>query len=158
MTAHSRIIALHPLPMSPLAAAFADETALVEALLTEVQRQLEQLAAHPSHEATIALNALADDGVRATLRQRLGDGEVQARVLSACLTELSETAYPGCWWQRQGEPDALGALDPATATESILITRCPALLAAHPDDVSAAAARLRDVLTSSNPTEGPVHG
>lgn len=152
MTPQTRIIPLVPEDLVACTPQHA------EALMQQIARELAQLVANATHESVIDLHSLLDAPARQALRQRLGTGEVQARVHCAGLTELTETAYAGCWWQRQGAATADTIPDVHNTIESILITRLPALLAAHADDVAEAAMRLQRDLTVSPLTGGQAHG
>lgn len=118
------------------------------AVLREVARLLDGLAADPTLDHTIDLHSLPlAEADCAALREWLGRGEVDARLQAAGTTQVQETAYAGVWWVRHGDEDAPGAL------EQIVVARIPALLPAHPEDVVAAARRLADDLLAPTPTE-----
>jgi hydrogenase-1 operon protein HyaF len=118
---------------TPLAA----PAGVAAALLREVAALLERLAADPGFSETIDLHGLPlTDAERARLRQRLGDGEVDARLEIAGPTRITETAYAGVWWLRHADADDRPVL------EQIVVARVPALLLAHPEDVADAARRL----------------
>ena len=70
------------------------------------------------------------------LETALGDGELPCDLEVAGRSEVRETAFSGVWWVRHF------ATDDRIVTREIAITRCPDILASHPDDVAAAASRL----------------
>lgn len=118
------------------------------AVLREVARLLDRLAADPTLDHTIDLHSLPlAESDRAGLRAWFGRGEVDALLQAAGTTRLQETAYAGVWWLRHGDEHAPDAL------EQIVVARVPALLPAHPEDIVAAARRLADDLLAPTPTE-----
>lgn len=73
---------------------------------------------------------------RADLESRLGQGEVSAIVTVAGTSEIWETAISGVWWVRhRGEGGRV-------ASEEIVVTRVPDILATHADDAKDGLARL----------------
>ena len=126
---------------APLPLAAPDGVAA--ALLHEVAALLERLAADPGFSETIDLHGLPlTDAERSQLRQRLGDGEVDARLEIAGPTRITETAYAGVWWLRHADADDRPVL------EQIVVARVPALLLAHPEDIVDAASRMAAELAS----------
>lgn len=116
----------------------ATPTDVAAAVLSEVADRLERLAAHPRASETIDLHGLPlTDAERDQLRQRLGQGEVDARLEIVGPTRITETAYAGVWWLRHADDDDRPVL------EHIVVARVPALLLAHADDIADAARRLR---------------
>lgn len=108
----------------------------VTPLLAEIARLLDRLACR-GETAVIDLRSLPIGGAdRERLEAALGRGEVTATVDAAGRSDVHETAYPGVWWVRHfgatGQP----------LTERIEIASVPEALAAHPDDIAAAARRL----------------
>jgi hydrogenase-1 operon protein HyaF len=129
-------LSAQPLPCSPTGAG------LVEAVLQELAMQLEALAGDASFSDAIDLHSLPlDDNAREQLRQRLGRGEVEARLDLAGPSSVVETAYAGLWWVRHADADG------RTVFEQIVVARVPPLLLAHGDDIAAAAQRLGAELT-----------
>ncbi|MBQ0959623.1 hypothetical protein KAK06_11765 [Ideonella sp. 4Y11] len=140
MSLVGQVFALQP-DQAPLADAVSD------AVLQQVVAALAALAATPTQVQVIDLRSLPLDAAGvARLRQRLGAGEVIAEVRSAALTWLEETAFAGVWWQTQHR----GASDAADPWQAIVVAQVPPLLAAHPDDVAEAAARLAAVAHPSD--------
>jgi hydrogenase-1 operon protein HyaF len=116
----------------------ATPTDVAAAVLSEVADRLERLAADPGASETIDLHGLPlTDAERDQLRQRLGQGEVDARLEIVGPTRITETAYAGVWWLRHADDDDRPVL------EHIVVARVPALLLAHADDIADAARRLR---------------
>ncbi|MDE3121714.1 MAG: hypothetical protein KGK00_08060 [Paracoccaceae bacterium] len=116
-------------------------TGLAQSLLQEIARALTTLA-ETGETAAIDLRSLPlTDGDRADLAEALGRGEVVATVEAAGPTDLHETAFPGIWWICHRNADG------RIAAETIEVTPCPDILAAHPDDIRAAAARLATAQT-----------
>jgi hydrogenase-1 operon protein HyaF len=106
-----------------------------------------------------ALTALANSGTRAAIDLRslpmttadrdeleatLGRGEVSVTLAAAGRSEVWETQYAGVWWVRHF------GVDGRVASEAIEVTSLPDILAAHPDDISAAARRLGDDLEEAS--------
>ena len=119
-------------------------TGMALSVLAEVGRLLEQLA-RTGEQAAIDLRSLPlTDADRAELEERLGRGEVRVELELAGRSEIWETAYSGAWWIRhRGAGDRI-------SSEEIAICPMPEILTAHPDDITAAAARLqRDLSTLS---------
>ncbi|MGD9671362.1 MAG: hydrogenase expression/formation C-terminal domain-containing protein [Hyphomicrobiaceae bacterium] len=123
----------------------AEATGLAEALIFEIADRLQEFAT-TGKDAAIDLRGLPmTEADREALATRLGRGEVQAVVEVAGRSEVWETAYSGVWWVRH-----LGA-DGQVAAEEIAITRVPAFLASHPEDVRAAAQVLRSECLEPSP-------
>jgi hydrogenase-1 operon protein HyaF len=121
------------------AASCLDEqlTGMALSILAEVGRLLEALAEH-GREAAIDLRSIPlTEADRADLEERLGRGEVSARLDLAGESEVWETRYAGAWWIRHR--GAGGKI----ASEQIAICRIPEILLTHPVDIEAAAARLQ---------------
>lgn len=113
----------------------------VDAVLHEVAGALQALARSPRRSRIIDLHGLPlDEAERERLRERLGQGEVQARLQAAGETRVDETAFAGVWWVCHAD----GAGRPVQ--QQIVVARVPPLLPAHPDDIRAAAGRLAAAL------------
>jgi len=133
-------------PTAPKFAAARYE--LVEGVLHEVARLLHWLALDPGLAEVIDLRSLPlQEADRALLRQRLGDGEIDATLNLLGPTNIRETAYAGVWWARQMDADDRCAL------EQIIIARVPPLLLAHPADIDDAARRLSGDLNRAGQAE-----
>jgi len=112
-------------------------TGMALSVLAEIQQMLQALA-DTGQTGAIDLRSLPlSDADRSQLQELLGRGEVRAELDLAGRSEVWETAYPGAWWIRH-----LGAGD-RVASEEIAVCPAPEILNAHPDDVRAAARRLR---------------
>jgi len=119
------------------AARFDVGSGVAEALLRQVARLLEALARDPGFADVIDLRSLPmHDADRASLRERLGNGEIDASFDLVGKTRITETACAGVWWVRHANSDDCAVL------EQIVVARVPALLLAHPADIEGAARRL----------------
>jgi hydrogenase-1 operon protein HyaF len=112
-------------------------TGMALSVLAEVGRLLEALAATGETGAIDLRSLPLTDADRAQLEDLLGHGEVHAELAVAGRSEVWETGYAGAWWIRHR-----GA-DERIATEVIAICPAPDILQAHPDDIQAAARRIR---------------
>jgi hydrogenase-1 operon protein HyaF len=122
----------------------------VGAVLHEVAASLQALARSPRRSRAIDLNSLPlDTAERAALRNRLGQGEVQARLQAAGETRVDETAFAGVWWVRHADADG------QPLQEQIVVARLPPLLPAHRDDITAAAGRLCAALAADGDAGKP---
>jgi hydrogenase-1 operon protein HyaF len=114
-------------------------TGMADAVMREIESHLEQLVESGTANAvdlkSLPLTAADLD----ILRDKLGQGEVNARVDAAGLTEIRETAYPGVWWLTYYEMDGEAILD------VIEVTRCPEMLQTHPEDIRTALRRFKQV-------------
>lgn len=111
-------------------------TGLAQSLLREIARALAALSENDTRDAIDLRSLPLTPADRAELEEALGRGEVSVRFEVGGPSELWETSYPGVWWLRH-----LSAGD-MVAAETIEITPLPDILASHPDDIAAAAARL----------------
>lgn len=124
---------------------------MVCALLGELTAKLEILADDdsPGH---IDLSRLPlPPGTMEALRAWLGDGEAEATVTSLALTTIRETGVAGVWWVRQARSSG------ETLSEHLEISRSPALLSVHPDEVKRAAEDLRRRLSVSQSHASPAN-
>jgi hydrogenase-1 operon protein HyaF len=111
-------------------------TGMAQSLLREVAGALNALAAERT-ETAIDLRSLPMTAAdRDELETTLGQGEVSVTLTAAGRSEIWETRFAGVWWVRHFGGDG------RVATEAIEVTLLPAMLAAHPDDVTAAGQRL----------------
>jgi hydrogenase-1 operon protein HyaF len=130
--------------MPPLA---ARETGLAEAILEEIAELLQRLI-ETGEEGAIDLRGLPmTDTDRHRLKERLGSGEVRATLDVAGPSTVEETAIPGVWWVRHEGADR------RVANEQIAVTRIPAILITHPEDLAVGAARLQDLIAASGMPE-----
>ena len=116
-------------------------TGMARSILAEISQLLDDLS-EQSQCASISLLGLPMTGAdRLQLEELLGRGEVHAVLDLSGSSEVWETRYPGVWWIRhQG-------MDGKIACEEIAVTPIPDILMTHPDDIHAAAARLKNDLT-----------
>ena len=107
------------------------------AVLAEIADALSRMVA-TAEETSIDLRGLPmTDADRTQLQEALGRGEVVATLSVAGASEIFETGFSGVWWVcHRGN-------DERVSSEEIVIGRIPAILLAHPDDIAAAASRLR---------------
>jgi hydrogenase-1 operon protein HyaF len=113
----------------------------VSAILHEVVRLLEQLAA-ADEPAAIDLRSLPmSPQDRTELQRALGEGEVQATLNAQGVSTIRETRVPGVWWVEHR--DSHGEL----IAELIEVTRVPQILASATDEILAGARALREQIT-----------
>ncbi|BCB28535.1 hypothetical protein SKTS_34210 [Sulfurimicrobium lacus] len=112
-------------------------------LLHEIAALLDSLA-RTGEGGSVQLNGLPLlPGDYEALQEALGEGELSAELQALGLTQIRETALHGVWWvtHRNSAHEVM--------TESIEVTRCPALLQTPAEDVSEAAQRLRERLQAN---------
>ncbi len=111
-------------------------TGMAQSLLRELAVALSTLAASGA-EAAIDLRSLPmTTADRDELEAALGRGEVGVTLAAAGASEIWETRFAGIWWVRHFGGDG------RVASEVIEVTHLPDMLAAHPDDIKAAAGRM----------------
>jgi hydrogenase-1 operon protein HyaF len=115
-------------------------TGQAEAVLREVATLLERLTSH-GEQGSIDLRSLPLSAAdRSWLRERLGKGEVSISLAAGGASSLTETGLAGVWWvEHRDEQDEM-------CGEFIEVAAVPALVAAHPEDMASALARLRSSL------------
>jgi len=114
---------------------------IAKTLLHEVQAMLKTLH-DTGQNGTLdlrALPALGEDGYQ-FLKEKLGIGEVSARIQSFGRSEIQETAYPGIWWVSHYNQDD------DILTELIEVNFLPQLLISPRDDVAFGQVRLGKLL------------
>lgn len=115
-------------------------TGMALAIMTQVAQMLEALSI-TGETGSIDLRSLPlTEADRKQLEDLLGQGEVKAELEVAGTSTVRETAYPGAWWIRH-----LGA-GGKLSSEEIAICPVPGILAAHPADIDASAARIKHTL------------
>ena len=119
-------------------------TGMPSAILTEIAELLEQLAENNMSGAIDLRGLPMTEEDRIRLEDRLGRGEVSARLDVAGMSEVWETSYPGVWWIRHRGGDG------QIAAEEIAVTQIPDILVSPEEDVRAAAVRINAEL---NPTD-----
>jgi hydrogenase-1 operon protein HyaF len=118
-------------------------TGMAQSILREISLALSVLAATGTRDA-IDLRSLPLTGAdREELEAALGRGDVSVALEAAGKSEIWETRFTGVWWLRHFGGDG------RVAAEVIEVTPVPDILAAHPDDISAAAARMAAELEES---------
>ena len=111
-------------------------TGMAQSILREISLALSVLAATGTRDA-IDLRSLPLTGAdREELEAALGRGDVSVALEAAGTSEIWETRFTGVWWLRHFGGDG------RVAAEVIEVTPVPDILAAHSDDISAAAARM----------------
>lgn len=131
-----------PSVLPSAAPAASSPASLVGSLLAEIAAHLSALAQNGREAAIDLLGLPMGEAERDALARALGRGEVEARLSVGGESEIWETAYAGVWWVRH-----FGAGGELTG-ERIEITSFPAILAAAPADIAAAAQRLGTRLVS----------
>jgi hydrogenase-1 operon protein HyaF len=127
-------------------------TGMALSVLAEVGRLLESLASTGEPGAIDLRSLPLTDADRLQLEELLGRGEVSAELELAGRSEVWETAYPGAWWVRhRGAGDRIAA-------EEIAVCPVPDILLAHPDDIHAAARRVRRDLDALQAPAAPEPG
>ena len=122
-------------------------TGMALSVMAEVARMLEALA-ESGETGSIDLRSLPlTDADRDQLEQLMGRGEVKAELDISGESTVWETSYPGAWWIRHH--GAGGRI----SSEEISICPVPAILAAHPADIEAAANRIKHTLAELNPSQ-----
>jgi hydrogenase-1 operon protein HyaF len=115
-----------------------ETTGIADAIMSEIATLLDQFAETGEGIAVDLRGLPMTDADRALLEHRLGRGEVSAAIDVAGISEVWETAYSGVWWVRHRGSDN------RIVSEEIVVTRVPAILMSHEDDVRDAARRLRE--------------
>jgi len=118
-------------------------TGMAGAILTEIAELLEQLADNNMSGAIDLRGLPMTEEDRIRLEDRLGRGEVSARLDVAGMSEVWETSYPGVWWIRHRGGDG------QIAAEEIAVTQIPDILVSPEEDVRAAAVRINAELYST---------
>lgn len=120
-------------------------TGMARAVLVEIAARLTAFVETGAPSAIGLTSIPLTRADREELKARLGRGEVAAAINSAGHTEIWETAYCGVWFVRHyGDGERIAA-------ETIEIAAAPAILAGHPEDRRAAAARLAQDLRETAP-------
>jgi hydrogenase-1 operon protein HyaF len=112
------------------------------AILHEVAEALDELIASGESSAIDLEGVPLSEADYELLRETFAPGEVQARIDAMGPTEVFETIYPGVWWitHYNAEGDIIA--------DVLEIAHVPEVLESHPDDVSEAAARLKELLSA----------
>ena len=122
-------------------------TGMALSIMAEVARMLQALA-NKGKTGSIDLRSLPlTDADREQLEELMGRGEVKAALEVSGDSTVWETSYPGAWWIRHH--GAGGKI----SSEEISICSVPAILAAHPADIEAAANRIKNAIAELNPSQ-----
>jgi hydrogenase-1 operon protein HyaF len=111
-------------------------TGLAQSVLREIAERLAALARTGERDAIDLRSLPLTSADRGELEDKLGRGDVTAKLTVGGTSELWETRYSGVWWVRH-----YGAED-KIAAERIEITAIPEILVAHAADIAAACARV----------------
>jgi hydrogenase-1 operon protein HyaF len=126
--AHINTLASIPITVIPAPQSGGLDMAMT--LLHEIQAMLKTLL-DTGQNGTLDLRALptlGEDGYQ-FLKDKLGQGEVSARIQSFGRSEIQETAYPGIWWVAHYNQDD------DILTELVEVNFLPELLKSPRDDV-----------------------
>lgn len=113
----------------------SEPTGLVMALLHEVADHLQTVANGGERQVVELGNLPLNDADLRLLEERLGRGEVEAKISAAGATEVFETAFPGVWWVKYLDGDD------QVVTQQLEIGTVPMILEAHAEDIQASAQR-----------------
>jgi HupH hydrogenase expression protein, C-terminal conserved region len=111
------------------------------AILRELSEMLERLAAY-DETAAIDLRSLPfSPSDYQSLREFLGDGEVEVTLSVAGMSRVRETGFSGIWWVEHHNPE--GEL----LAELLEITNIPEILVTEKNEVAKSASKLRERLS-----------
>lgn len=113
------------------------------AILHEVAQALDELIGTGESSAIDLEGIPLSDADYDLLRETLAPGEVTARIEAMGPTEVFETVYPGVWWITHYNPEG------DIVADVLEIAHVPEVLESHPDDVSDAAGRLKELLAEA---------
>jgi hydrogenase-1 operon protein HyaF len=121
---------LASIPITVISNSQSGDLDMALALLHEIHAMLKTLLDTGQNGALDlrALPALGEDGYQ-LLKEKLGQGEVSARIQSFGRSEIQETAYPGIWWVAHYNQDD------DILTEIIEVNFFPEILKSQKDDV-----------------------
>ena len=117
----------------------------VHAVLAEVVRHLERLAAGAAPHAIDLRSLPLNPDDRARLAEVLGDGEVDVTLELDGASRVRETGATGVWWIEHR--DARGEV----IAEMLEIARIPEILDADTGDIARSAAALRERIRAAQP-------
>jgi hydrogenase-1 operon protein HyaF len=129
------------IPIKVVTSAQSDGLSIARTLLHEIEAMLKKLL-NTGQNGTLDLRALptlGEDGYQ-FLKEKLGLGEVSARIQSFGRSEIQETAYPGIWWVSHYNQDD------DILTEIIEVNFLPELLKSPIDDVALGQVKLGQLL------------
>ncbi|MFO8004225.1 hydrogenase expression/formation protein [Thioalkalivibrio sp.] len=113
----------------------SEPTGMAEALLREVADHLLTVAQGGERQVVELGNLPLSEGDLRLLEERLGRGEVEAKISASGLTEVYETAFHGVWWVKYFDNGD------RPAAQQLEIGTVPMILEAHPEDIQASAER-----------------
>jgi hydrogenase-1 operon protein HyaF len=119
------------IPIKVVTSAQLDGLSIAKTLLHEIEAMLKKLL-NTGQNGTLDLRALptlGEDGYQ-FFKEKLGQGEVSARIQSFGRSEIQETAYPGIWWVSHYNQDD------DILTEIIEVNFLPEILKSPRDDVA----------------------
>ncbi|MDE3027686.1 MAG: hypothetical protein KGH84_04750 [Paracoccaceae bacterium] len=111
-------------------------TGMAQSVLREICLALSALAATGARDAIDLRSLPLTLADRQELEAVLGRGDVSVALEAVGKSEIWETRFTGVWWLRHFGGDG------RVAAEVIEVTPVPDILAAHRDDIGAAAARM----------------
>lgn len=117
-----------------------DAAGTVRAVLHEIAARLERLVDYGETGAIDLRSLPLAPGDRERLEMFLGQGEVDALVNALGPTRVRETAVRGVWWVTHCNADE------ETVAEFLEVTRLPAILETHADEVRESLDQLRERL------------
>ncbi|TVP86792.1 MAG: hydrogenase expression/formation protein [Thioalkalivibrio sp.] len=124
-----------------------ETTGLAVALLREVADHLLTVSRGGDRQVVELTNLPLSDGDVQLLVEKLGRGEVEARISAAGPTEVFETAFPGVWWVKYlGEDDRV-------ITQQLEIGTVPMILEAHQEDIQASARQFPSMFDELDPNQ-----
>ena len=126
-------------------------TGLAQSVLREIAERLAALVTRGESGAIDLRSLPLTSADRGELEDKLGHGDVMAKLTVAGTSELWETRYSGVWWIRHH-----GA-DDRVAAERIEIAAVPEILVAHDADIAAACMRVRADLGDDASGEPAAH-
>jgi len=123
----------------------SERTGLAIALLREIADHLLTVSQGGDRQIVELTNLPLSEGDFQLLEEKLGRGEVEARINAAGPTEVYETSFPGVWWVKY-----LGE-DERVITQQLEIGTVPMILEAHQDDIQASAGRFTQLFDDLDP-------
>lgn len=123
----------------------SEPTGLAIALLREIADHLLKVSQGGDRQVVELTNLPLSGGDIQLLEEKLGRGEVEARVNAAGPTEVFETSFPGVWWVKY-----LGE-DGHVITQQLEIGTVPMILEAHHEDIQSSAGRFPRLFDDLDP-------
>jgi hydrogenase-1 operon protein HyaF len=123
----------------------SEPTGLANALLREIADHLLTVSQGGDRRVVELTNLPLSEGDIQLLHEKLGRGEVEARINAAGPTEVYETSFPGLWWVKYL------AEDQRVITQQLEIGAVPMILEAHRDDIQASAERFPQLFDDLDP-------